>query len=166
MLAEFPGLLNVSYQWNENDRETAIQAAAQVGSVPVAEFLLARGAPLEICTAAMLGRKEEVERRLDEDPNEVNSVGAHDIPLLPHAVWSGNLELVQLVFGRGATTGANLALHNSVTKGNSDVTRWIIENARPDVNSKNFQGKTALSAAKERKNEKIVEILREHGALE
>jgi len=166
MLAEFPELINASYQWNENDTETTIQAAAQVGSVPIAEYLLAHGAPLEVCTAAMLGREAEVKHRLDDDPREVNAVGAHGIPLLPHAVWSGNLELVQLVFARGATTGANLALHNSVTKGNPEVTKWILENAKPDVNSKNFQGKTPLSAARDRKNEKIIQILVKHGAVE
>ena len=88
MLAENPKLLNASYRWNENDTETAIQAAAQVGSANVAEFLLKQGAPLEICTAAVLGLQDEVVRRLNNDPRKANALGAHGIPLLPHAVWS------------------------------------------------------------------------------
>src|SRR6266705_1946800 len=102
MLAENPKLLNSSYQWNENDTETAVQAAAQVGSANVAQFLLKQGAPLEICTAAMLGMQDEVVRRLNDDPQNANATGAHGIPLLPHAVWSENPRLVQLVFELGA----------------------------------------------------------------
>jgi len=88
MLAENPKLLNASYRWNENDTETAVQAAAQVGSANIAQFLLKQGAPLEICTAAMLGMQDEVDHRLTEDPRNTNATGAHGIPLLPHAVWS------------------------------------------------------------------------------
>jgi hypothetical protein len=94
MLAEMPDLLNAAYAWNENAHETAIQGAAQVGSIPVAKHLLEKGAPLEICTAAMLGLKEDVEERIKENPRHINSKGAHGIPILPHAAWSGNLELV------------------------------------------------------------------------
>jgi hypothetical protein len=92
MLAEMPDLLNAAYAWNENAHETAIQGAAQVGSIPVAKHLLEKGAPLEICTAAMLGLKEDVEERIKENPRHINSKGAHGIPILPHAAWSGNLE--------------------------------------------------------------------------
>src|SRR5437870_6983042 len=92
MLAENPKLLNASYRWNENDTETAVQAAAQVGSANVAQFLLKQGAPLEICTAAMLGMQDEVDHRLTEDPRNTKATGAHGIPLLPHAVWSERSE--------------------------------------------------------------------------
>src|SRR6185369_9343473 len=92
MLSQFPELLNVSYQWGENDYETAIQAAAHVGSAHVAEFLLTQGAPLEICTAAMLGRRDEVQRLLAEDPARIHARGAHAIPLLAHADLSGKAE--------------------------------------------------------------------------
>src|SRR3990170_258799 len=67
MLILRPGLLNARHYWSKTDSETPIQAAAQTGSVPVVEYLLERGAPLDICTAAMLGRKDDVQRTLDED---------------------------------------------------------------------------------------------------
>ena len=60
MLIAHPGLLNTRHHWSDTDSETAIQAAAQTGSIPVVEYLLSKGAPLEICTAAMLGRKDDV----------------------------------------------------------------------------------------------------------
>ncbi len=164
MLAENPKLLNSPYQWNENDTETAVQAAAQVGSANVAQFLLKQGAPLEICTAAMLGMRDEVERRLNDDPKNANATGAHGIPLLPHAVWSDNPRLVQLVFERGAKSGATLALHNAITRGNYEIIDWLLEKAGPDIRAKNFQGKTPLEIATERKNERVVELLRKHSA--
>jgi uncharacterized protein len=166
MLKENPELLNASYAWSETDHETAIQAAAQMGSVAIAMYLLDRGAPLEICTAAMLGRKDEVERRIRDQPDYVNSKGAHGIPLLPHAAWSGDLELVQYLFRNGAKTGASSALHNAVTRGYYDLVVWLVENASPDIDSKNFQGNSPLSVAIERKQETIAQLLRQHGASE
>src|SRR5947209_19826241 len=118
MLAGNPKLLNASYRWNENDSETAVQAAAQVGNRNVAQCLLKQGAPLEICTAALLGMREEVENRLNEDPRNFNATGADGIPLLPHGVWSENLRLVQPAFAPGANSGSILALHNAVSRRN------------------------------------------------
>src|SRR3989442_188373 len=161
MLEENPDFLNAAYAWSETDHESAIQGAAQVGSVPVATYLLERGAPLEISTAAMLGRREEVEKRIREDLKNINSTGAHGIPLLTHAAWSGDLELVQYLFRNGATTGSSSALQNAVTRGYYDLVVWLIENASPDLNAKNFQGKTPLSLAIERKQETIAQLLKD-----
>jgi uncharacterized protein len=166
MLAQDPSLLNASYHWSESDAETAIQAAAQVGNAEVAEFLLEKGAPLEICTAAMLNKYDEVRKRIDQDPQQAAALGAHSIPLLPHAVWSGNLELVRFVYQHGATKGANLALHNAIVKGDTEIVRWLLENANADVSSKNYQGKTPFRVASERRDEKMVQLLTEHGATD
>ena len=166
MLAERPDLLNTAYAWNENDHETAIQAAAQVGNASVAKYLLEKGAPLEICTAAMLGNKEDVERRIRDNPGNINSTGAHGIPLLTHAAWSGNLELVRYLVRNGAKAGASSAVHNAVVRGYYDLVVWLVKNASPDLNAKNFQGKTALSLAIESKQDIIAQLLRDHGVSE
>ena len=166
MLSQQPELLKAAYPWNENDRETPIQAAAQVGNVAIAEYLLEKGAPLEICTAAMLGRKDAVERFLAEDPGRIQTTGAHGIPLLTHAVLSGNLELVQFLFQHGARTGASQALHNAVSRGDYDIVRWLLENGKPDLGWRNFQGKTPLAVAVEHNHEKIAQLLKKYGAKE
>ena len=166
MLAQHPDLLNASYKWGENDYETAIQAAGQLGNVPIAEFLLSKGAPLEICTLAILGRVDDLRERLDLDPENVNAVGAHGIPLLPHAVWSGDVDLVRLVYERGAMAGANLALNNAIAKGNLEVVEWLLANAKPDVNAKNYRGKSPLAVARELNDQRVVELLKRHGATE
>jgi len=163
MLAEHPGLLNLPHHWAEGDSETAIQAATQVGSAPLVEYLLDRGAPLEICTAAMLGRKQVVERMLAENPNLIEARGAHGIPLMPHAAHSGNLELAQLLFERGATAGTSQALGTAVTHGDAGMARWILEVGQPDLQWKNHEGKGLMTIAAESGSE-MVELLREFGA--
>jgi len=107
-----------------------------------------------------------VDHRLTEDPRNTNATGAHGIPLLPHAVWSEDPRLVQLVFERGAKSGATLALHNAVSRGNYGIVEWLLDNAGPDVQAKNFQGKTPLTVASERNNDSIVALLKKHGAID
>ncbi len=165
MLEQDPSLLNVRYQWGEGDLETAIQAAAQVGSVQVAEFLLSRGAPLEVCTAAMLGRKEVVERMLLADPKQIDALGAHRIPLLPHAALSGDVALLRMVWEKGARQGSTLALVNAVSRGRTGAAGWLIENAKPDLAAKNFEGKSLLQVAEARKDEPTAALLKAHGAV-
>jgi ankyrin repeat protein len=126
----------------------------------VAEYLLSLGAPLDICTAAMLGRTEAVTRLLKVDPANLQATGAHGIPLLAHAALSGNVELTQLLIQRGARAGLSMALSNAVNQGHVDLTRWLLEHATPDVKWKNFQGKTALELALENGDEEIAELLR------
>jgi ankyrin repeat protein len=166
MLAAQPGLLNAVHQWGENDFETAVQAAAHVGNAEIAEYLLSQGAPLEICTAAMLGRQEVIKRILEEDADAINATGAHGIPLLTHAALSGDLKLVQWLVGRGALAGASSALHNVVRGGNYEIARWLLENTKPDLTMKDFQGKTPLMVALGRNDEPLAQLLREHGAVE
>ena len=166
LLEKDPGLLNVAYSWSETDKETAIQGAAQVGSVKVAEFLLEKGAPLSICTAAMLGRTNAVEKILEEDPEMASAVGAHGIPLLTHAALSGDAGLVELVWSRGAKTGATGALHNSVARRKTAVSKWLLENASPDLTAKNYEGKTALALAISARDKEAEDLLRRHGAKE
>ena len=166
LLTDHPELLDMPYSWTETDKETAIMAAAQMGNAPVAEYLLARGAPLSICTAAMLARTREIDAILGAHPEKIYERGAHNIPLLAHAALSGNSELVRTLFERGATEGSSFAMHNATSRGYQDMAKWLLENAKPDVNWKNYQGKTALTVALERKDEPMVSLLRTHGSQE
>lgn len=166
MREEHPGLLNAAYPWKDDDHETAIQAAAQIGNVPVAEYLLSEGAPLDICTAAMLGKLEDVRRMLSKNPKDISATGAHGIPLLAHAALSGNLDLVQLLFNQGAHQGVSFAFHNAVSRNDNKMTRWLLETGKVDLGWKNYQGKTALAIADERGYPEIVDLLKQRGATE
>jgi uncharacterized protein len=79
---QHPELLNE--KWAKFD-ESALAAASHTGQRAIAEFLLERGAPLVICTAAMLGRKDDVNAFLREDASLANARGAHGISFLFHA---------------------------------------------------------------------------------
>ncbi len=166
LLSKHPELLNAAYPWNETDKETALQAASQVGNVAIAQYLLSKGARLDICTAAMLGEIDQVENFLDNDPSGIRAAGAHGIPLLPHAVMSGNLRLLELLVKRGASAGASHALHNAVSRGFTDIARWLLMHTTPDLNWKNYQGKTTLAVATDRKDGIMIHVLREHCAKE
>jgi uncharacterized protein len=162
MLTLHPGLLNARHYWSETDSETAIQAAAQTGSIPVVEYLLARGAPLEITTAAFLGRKADVERMLKEDPSLINATGAHGIPLMPHVAMSGNVELARTLYERGATASISHALGNAVMHGDARMARWLIEHAKPDFGWKSYEGKSLLTIAKETGKKEMLNLLAEY----
>lgn len=74
LLAENPLLLNAKYEeWNE----TALGAASHVGNREIALYLLEQGAPLVMCTAAMLGMTDKVAGFLENDNAEANARGAH-----------------------------------------------------------------------------------------
>lgn len=164
VLVPFPEILNVPYQWGENDWETAIQAAAHVGSAHVADFLLAKGAPLEICTAAMLGRQRDVEHLLADNSTLIDATGEHGIPLMAHVALSDNVLLAQLLFALGAHQGMSYALSNAITKGHVEMARWILENGKPDLTWKNDEGKTAFTIASEISHEPALTLLKSFGA--
>src|SRR5205807_1432199 len=86
-------LLNVP--WAMFD-ETALAAASHTGRREIAEYLLAAGAPLTICAAAMLGQTEQVAAFLQGDPSLANAAGAHGISLLYHAALSGQTAIGEL----------------------------------------------------------------------
>ena len=93
LLSECPHVLNASASW----RETAIEAAAQMGHDDIAQFLLAAGAPLDICTAAMLGQREAVATLLAADPAQAHATGAHGIGVLYFPTIKGDAEIAALL---------------------------------------------------------------------
>lgn len=160
LLAAEPGLLHRAHPWSESDHETAIQAAAHVGNAAIAEFLLARGAALAIPTAAMLGRRADVDRLLAEDPARSREAGAHGIPLLAHAAFSGDAGLVGRLYQLGAQAGADMALAHAAQRGHTAVARWLLANARPNPGWRNWQGKTALELAEAAGQAEVAALLR------
>jgi ankyrin repeat protein len=148
MLEETPELLNVAFEWRPGDFETALAGASHVGNAEIALYLLERGAPMTVTTAAMLGRTAELNAMLEAEPDLIHATGAHGITLLTHAALSGDAELVSSLFARGATNGASMALNLAVHCGHLEVTRFLLGHAQPDLTWKNFKGLTALEVAK------------------
>ncbi|MEZ4668537.1 MAG: ankyrin repeat domain-containing protein [Anaerolineae bacterium] len=166
MLGEYPALLTVKHQWGENDFEDGLGAASHVGNRPIAEFLLERGAPLTICTAAMLGRKTDVETFIKADGAQANAHGAHGIPLMFHAAMSGSTELTSMLKNAGCTEGYSFAVHAAIAHGHLDMLRWLLDNGATDLQIANYEGKSPLKKALEGNQTAIADLLRERGAEE
>jgi uncharacterized protein len=164
-LDEHPDLLNVRFQWAEGNYETPLGAASHVGNRPIAEYLLERGAPMTICTAAMLGRAEDVARFLEEDPAEANAVGAHNIPLLLHVALSGRADIAQMVvdYGGGGAGPMSVFLHTAVARGDEELVAWALGQG-VDANARNYEGKSPLEVAEAQGNQAVSALLRAHGA--
>jgi ankyrin repeat protein len=163
MCQDQPALLEMGYEWRPGDTETALQAASHVGNRSIATYLLAQGAPMEICTAAMLGDRDEIDRMLRENPDRIHAKGAHGIPLMTHAVLSGDVEMAEWLFQRGATEGISSALSMVVGRGDVDMVRWLLEDGSPDLTWKNIQGKTAREIAVEKDDIEIIKLLEDYG---
>lgn len=160
LLEEEPALLNVP--WARFD-ETALQAASHMGQREIAEYLLAQGAPLNICAAAMLGRADQVEGFLRSDPSLSKAKGAHGIPVMYHAALSGQTEVGDLLLTHGGGEGVSGALHAAIRFGHTDMVRWLLEHGATEVNVPNFEGKTPLAEAEAHGHTEIAALLRERG---
>src|SRR5690349_21044364 len=107
MLEEHPELLNVPFYWSETDPETALDGAAHVGNRPIAEYLLAQGAPLTFYAACTLGMSDKVRDYLAQSPALAATAGVHGISTLFHAALSGSTEIVELVAANGGASDSD-----------------------------------------------------------
>ncbi len=159
LLGEHPELLNENAQWVE----TPIQAAAHVGNRAIAEYLLDEGAPLDICTAAMLGRIDDVKSMLADDPELAHATGPHNIPVMFYPAISGNQDVAELLYSAGADLnveeGINSPLHGAALFGQTQMVRWLLDH---DANpyATDYEGKTPLDRAEENQHPEAAALLR------
>lgn len=165
LLEQYPALLNLNASWGEY----AIEAASQVGSVEIADYLLTAGAPTSICTEAMLGHVDKVKAYLAADSGLAKATGAHGISVLYHASIRGHSEIAEMLLANGADInageGGNPALHGAVMFNRPDMVAWLLAHGA-DVALRNYENKTPLKAAVEAKNSEIADLLRRNGAVE
>jgi ankyrin repeat protein len=102
LLEKQPALVNATWDWGGGDWETALGGASHMGSREVAEYLLSRGARMDVFCAAMLGRIDIVKAFLAADPNVVHLKGPHGIPLIRHAKAGKQDVVVELLVANGA----------------------------------------------------------------
>jgi ankyrin repeat protein len=165
LLAEHPALLNARASFDE----TALEAAAQMGRRDMAEFLLAAGAPMDICTAAMLGLKERVEEFLRADPGQLKARGSHGIPAMYYPVITGHQDIAELLLAHGAEVnageGGSPPLHGAVMFGQVEMAVWLLAHGA-NVNVLNYERKTPLQVALDRGNTALADLLRQRGGTE
>src|SRR5690349_4521985 len=84
-----PALARASIDWGFGDWETCIDAAAHVGSRPIADLLLSHGARPTIFSAAMMGQLDAVKAFVAAIPGIQRTLGPHGITLMAHAKAGG-----------------------------------------------------------------------------
>jgi hypothetical protein len=89
LLEKDGALLNATVDWGGGDWESALGGASHMGRRDIAEFLVARGARVDLFAAAMLGHLDVVRGLLTAHPTLIDARGPHGIPLLAHAKSGG-----------------------------------------------------------------------------
>ncbi len=157
LLEEHPALITAV----SSQHETGLQAAAHTAQREIANFLLSKGAPLDICTAAMLGLTTEVKSRLETDPAQKDAAGAHGLPLMQFAALSGSLEIVQLVAKHGAPVnggeGISTPLHAAVWANAPEIVDFLLDHGAL-TDAKDFTGKTPRQSAEASKRERVLDV--------
>jgi ankyrin repeat protein len=143
----------------------------------VLAHLRARGAYVDICTAAHTGDLERVRELLDEDPSRANRVSDYvtyylgsGAPL-KNAAAKGHLEIVKLLLERGADPNLpeehiapqGHALYSAVYNGHYETAKLLLEHGaypNPAVES----SADALSIAMMNSDQRMVTLLCSHGA--
>ncbi len=143
----------------------------------VLAHLIARGAYVDIWTAAHLGDVNRVRELLDQDPSLANRVSDYVTYYLGsgsplrNAAAMGHIEIVKLLLERGADPNLpeegiaphGHALYSAVYNGHYETAKLLLEKGAypsPEVES----SADALSIAMMKSDEKMVELLCSYGA--
>lgn len=103
MLEERPTVLNATYDWGGGDFETALGGASHVGNKDIADYLIGKGARLDIFTAAMMDQVYLVKNIIVSFPATLQCVGPHGISLLKHAQKGDALNVLEFLKTKGIT---------------------------------------------------------------
>ncbi|MBE1555253.1 ankyrin repeat domain-containing protein [Sporosarcina limicola] len=93
LLEQEPALVHSVMNWGGDDWESGLGAAAHTGNRAIVEWLLDRGARMDIFTAAMLGELPIVTAMIERVPDSIHAKGPHGIPLIRHAQMGGESAL-------------------------------------------------------------------------
>ena len=146
LVERHPAVVNARAPWNE----TPIEAAAQLGRRDIIEYLLGKGAPLDLFTACVLGRRDVVEAELARDPARAGAHGVHDLPTLYFAAIGGQREVAELLLAAGAGVNdavpAAAPIHGAVMGGSAELVEWLLARGA-DPSLPDFQGRSAPQLA-------------------
>ena len=89
LLEKEPALLNGTMDWGAGDWETGLGGASHMGRRDIAEYLLEKGARIDIFCAAMMGLLDAVRTFLTLQPKLIDAKGPHGFTLHFHAQVGG-----------------------------------------------------------------------------
>jgi uncharacterized protein len=137
---------------------------------------LAQGRELDIFEAAALGRTERLRELLEADPSLVNAWAEDGFQPLGLASFFGHVEAARLLVERGAEVNSAsrndmrvMPLHSAAATGDPDarydLAKLLLEHGA-DPNARQQDDYTPLMAADQHGDERLRELLVEHGATE
>lgn len=89
LLEKEPGLINATIDWGGGDWETGLGGASHMGRRDIVDFLLERGARMDLFCATMTGQLEAVKAFLTLQPKLIDAKGPHGFTLHFHAQVGG-----------------------------------------------------------------------------
>jgi hypothetical protein len=89
LLDKEPALINATIDWGAGDWESGLGGASHMGRRDIVEFLLEKGARIDIFCAAMLGQLDAVRSFLTLQPKLIDARGPHGFSLHFHAQVGG-----------------------------------------------------------------------------
>ena len=139
---------------------------------------LAAGRELNVHEAAALGRPERLQTLLDEDPTRANAFGDDGFHPLGLACFFGHVDAARRLLDRGADVNAlsrnehiqTAAIHASAaSEGKGELVRYelvelVLEHGA-DPNLPQGGGFRAIDAARQNGDERVEQLLLEHGAM-
>ena len=153
-----------------DDGVSAVLHAHYRGRPDVVEALLEAAPALDVFDAAALGRTDELERLLDDDPSLVDAVSSDGFTALHLAAFFGHDRAARLLLARGADPGAVAQnpmgvqpIHSAAARGHADVVAALLD-AGADPNARQRGGWTALHSAAHQANATLADLLLRHGA--
>ena len=103
MLEEHPNLIYCPYDWGNGDFEEAIEGAGHLGNKEIANYLISKGARVNLFVLTMLGKTDLVKPILDSYPELIFAKGPHGFTLLHHALMGESMELADYLKDKGLT---------------------------------------------------------------
>jgi hypothetical protein len=89
LLEKEPMLINAFMDWGNGDWESALGGASHMGRRDIVEFLLEKGARMDVFCATMMGQLEAVKQMITLQPKLIDSRGPHGFSLHFHAQLAG-----------------------------------------------------------------------------
>jgi uncharacterized protein len=149
---------------------SAVLTSVYSAKSDIRDFLLERGAQLELQDAAAVGRLDRVKEIVEANPARAKSFSPDGFPVVALAAVFGQFEVARYLAEKGADvnavstngTGYN-ALTGAVTAGHTEIVKWLLESGA-DPNYRYGHGYTPLLAAASNGRLDIVKLLLQHGA--
>ena len=143
-----PTLLNAP----NDEGLTPLQLASWTAAQPAVEFLLKKGAALDICTAVQLGKRKQIIALLDADSMLVNTRTVDEQTPLSLAAFNGDEALVRYLIASGAAIDAKnpwwglTPLLIAGNRGHRPMVEFLLEQ-RADINARDKGGDSLLHLA-------------------